>query len=398
MAQSRYYSSGAAATTLTASVTNSATTILVGAVTGFPVSYPYTLILDKDTASEEIVTVTAGSGTTLTVTRGQDGTAGVSHSLGVSVIHGVSARDFTEPSQHIGSSAGVHGVTGSVVGTTDTQALTHKDLTDATNSFPPSLVTLTGTQNLTNKTLTDAVAQASATTTKALLVKPQASPTANILEVQDGSNNVAARIYKGAVFFTTELDTILNVNAGVNSVNAGGLTSIVPLMGQGASGQVANLMELRDGGGALVVSVDTAGNFTSTNFKSGAWTSYTPSWTATTTNPVIGNGSIAGRYKQIDKVVICEFRLVPGSTTTFGSGNYRLSLPVTSATLAGGTSGQIGTALLFAASTSFGGCLQVDTNNIAVYFHGLTGQMTPTAPVTFANGNDLRIFYTYEAA
>src|SRR5258708_26206897 len=40
---------------------------------------------------------------------------------------------------------------GTIVGTTDSQALTNKDLTGAGNTFPTSLVTLTGTQILTNK-------------------------------------------------------------------------------------------------------------------------------------------------------------------------------------------------------------------------------------------------------
>jgi hypothetical protein len=74
-----------------------ATTIAVVAVTGFPATKPYTLILDQDTVNEEVVTVTASSGTTLTVTRGVDGTTGVAHSAGATVNHGVSARDFDEP-------------------------------------------------------------------------------------------------------------------------------------------------------------------------------------------------------------------------------------------------------------------------------------------------------------
>lgn len=93
----RYYSSTAVRTTLASSVSDVATSMVVNAVTGFPASTPYTLIVDQDTASEEVVEVTARSGTTLTVTRGVDGTTATSHSSGASVNHGVSARDFDEP-------------------------------------------------------------------------------------------------------------------------------------------------------------------------------------------------------------------------------------------------------------------------------------------------------------
>lgn len=97
----RYYSSTAQRTTLSGSILAGATTIAVVAVTGFPVTRPYTLILDQDTVNEEVVTVTASSGTTLTVTRGVDGTSGVAHSAGSTVNHGVSARDFDEPNVHV---------------------------------------------------------------------------------------------------------------------------------------------------------------------------------------------------------------------------------------------------------------------------------------------------------
>lgn len=97
----RYYSSTALRTTLASSVSDVATSMVVNAVTGFPASTPYTLIVDQDTASEEVVEVTARSGTTLTVTRAVDGTTAVSHSSGASVNHGVSARDFDEPNAFI---------------------------------------------------------------------------------------------------------------------------------------------------------------------------------------------------------------------------------------------------------------------------------------------------------
>lgn len=60
-----------------------------------------------------------------------------------------------------------------------------------------------------------------------------------------------------------------------------------------------------------------------------AWTSYSPSWTAATTNPTIGNGTIVGAYLQIGKTVHWRIKISPGSTTTFGTGTYFVSLPVT---------------------------------------------------------------------
>lgn len=97
----RFYSSTAARTTLAADINSSVTTVGVTAVSGFPTSFPYTIILDQDTINEEVIEVTARTGTTLTVIRAVDGTTGVAHSAGAAVNHGVSARDFDEPNEHV---------------------------------------------------------------------------------------------------------------------------------------------------------------------------------------------------------------------------------------------------------------------------------------------------------
>jgi hypothetical protein len=131
----RFYSSTAAETILSGTINNAATTINVADVTGFPVSYPYTLALDYESASEELVDVTAAAGTSLTITRAVDGTNATSHSAGARVRHVSSARDYRDSRNHENAVAGVHGVTGNVVGTTDTQTLSNKTLNNATGSL-----------------------------------------------------------------------------------------------------------------------------------------------------------------------------------------------------------------------------------------------------------------------
>lgn len=97
MPANRFYSNTAVSTTLSSSINNVDTSITVGATTGFPGSFPYTLVLDPDTPSEELVKVTSAIGTTLTVVRGQDGTSATAHSTPAVVKHVVSAQDFAEP-------------------------------------------------------------------------------------------------------------------------------------------------------------------------------------------------------------------------------------------------------------------------------------------------------------
>lgn len=61
----------------------------------------------------------------------------------------------------------------------------------------------------------------------------------------------------------------------------------------------------------------------------GAWTSYTPAWTAATTAPDIGNGTLVGYYLKIGRTVHVAVILTCGSTTTYGSGAWSFSLPAT---------------------------------------------------------------------
>lgn len=148
MAPNRYYSSNAVETTLTNPVSNAATSIQVDSVTGYPTSYPFTLQVELGTSNEEIMEVTNVSGTTLTVIRGVDGSSALTHTSGAKVVHGVSARDFREPQEHLGSVLGVHGLGAStgLVGTDTVQTLSNKTLASPVLTGP-SIDTFTNAQH-----------------------------------------------------------------------------------------------------------------------------------------------------------------------------------------------------------------------------------------------------------
>ena len=138
----RNYSSRSQQSTLTSAVTAGATAIVVQSgpslLGGATISggTTFTLVVDPDTALEEIVDATAVSTNTFTITRAIDGSSAQAHSAGAVVRHMAIGRDYREANVHIESSTGVHGIAGAVVGTTDTQTLTNKTLTSPTITNP----------------------------------------------------------------------------------------------------------------------------------------------------------------------------------------------------------------------------------------------------------------------
>lgn len=127
---SRFFTNTASTGTITSTLNNTdASTVLITltAITGWP-STPCTAAINYGQADEEIVLVTAVSGTSVTVTRGFDGSPKRNHSPNATLTHIGAAIDFSEANSHINSSSGVHGITGSVVGTSDAQSLSNKTL------------------------------------------------------------------------------------------------------------------------------------------------------------------------------------------------------------------------------------------------------------------------------
>jgi hypothetical protein len=52
------------------------------------------------------------------------------------------------------------------------------------------------------------------------------------------------------------------------------------------------------------------------------WVDYTPVWTASVSNPSIGNGTLAGKYRRVGGNHEVAITVILGTTTTIGSGNY----------------------------------------------------------------------------
>lgn len=140
----RNYSSRSQQTTLTSAVTAGASTIVVQSGTALlggqsiPAGTTFTVVVDPDTALEEILDATQVSTNTFTVNRAIDGSSAQAHSAGAVVRHMAIGRDYREANTHIEASTGVHGISNasSVVGTTDTQTLTNKTLTSPTITNP----------------------------------------------------------------------------------------------------------------------------------------------------------------------------------------------------------------------------------------------------------------------
>lgn len=142
-------------------------------------------------------------------------------------------------------------------------------------------------------------------------------------------------------------------------------------------------------------------------FAIAAWTTYTPTFTGATTDPVIGDGTIEGRYMNLGATIVGEIRIVAGVTGfDRGSGSYRVGLPAAANAENFQPVGTVvmrdeGAGTVFFGTAIFTG--GVDTS-VQLYMHTQVSQFdqgvaaTDTTPFLFSANDKILIHFQYESS
>lgn len=115
----------------------------------------------------------------------------------------------------------------------------------------------------------------------------------------------------------------------------GGTTSGAPTSSPQGGFQVGDFVVDQTGIVWVCTTAGSPGTWNQVGLPNTAWTSYTPTWSSSGTQPSIGNGSLIGRYVRQGKMCSVRIALKGGSTTTVGTGGYSFALPFSAAITAG---------------------------------------------------------------
>lgn len=130
----------------------------------------------------------------------------------------------------------------------------------------------------------------------------------------------------------------------------------------------------------------------------GEWVNYTPTWAGASGNPSLGNGSIAGRYLRMGQLVTYVGSINMGSTTTYGSGIWTVTVPIAAA---GGSAGlTVGEAWIYDASTGANqrAAAVKFATAATIDFWSDGGAVTSAVPFAWASPDQLRWTIQYEPA
>lgn len=131
-----------------------------------------------------------------------------------------------------------------------------------------------------------------------------------------------------------------------------------------------------------------------------AWQSFATTWTASGSNPSLGDGTLDCYWMRDGNTCTVRYVLTVGASTTFGTGTWRFSTPFTAKTQAGAA--WLGNAHYRDSSVpseSFDLACRVSSGGTFVAIFNQSGAgVTGTSPITWATGDQLWAQITYETA
>lgn len=129
------------------------------------------------------------------------------------------------------------------------------------------------------------------------------------------------------------------------------------------------------------------------------WFNYTLSWTADSSNPAIGNGTIESRFTIDRLTVTAQINIQMGNTTTFGADSWRFSFPLAPDNLNSANVDVVGVANLVDSGTGFRtGTMKLGNSAVFMYcaYGDGSAQVTQNAPWVWATNDSFTAQITYK--
>jgi hypothetical protein len=192
---------------------------------------------------------------------------------------------------------------------------------------------------------------------------------------------------------------------GIPSTNTSQSASIIACTGtpESAITATSGSLALRtDGAGGSTLYLKESGTG-STGWKNivanGTPQTYTTTWTGSTTNPVIGNGTLSAAYILQGKMCTATIQMTAGTTTTFGSGTWAFSLPFTAAS--SGWTTTLGSVLILDSPNQFYvgvSLVSPGGTTVSAYTHAATNSVGAAIPMAWGSADYIILTITYPIA
>lgn len=287
------------------------------------------------------------------------------------------------------------GITGSPVGSTDTQTVSAKTFTN-TNAYTAKSTSFT-LQDVTDNTKQAqfSLAAISTATTRTYTLPNISATLASLTGVETFTNKtLTSPAISGG--------TISNASITVDAITGFTTSTVVTVGGvQLNNGTIGTSNAVTTA--SVADSAITPAKLLTGTGTGWSWQAWTPTWT----NATVGNGTVVAKYCQIGKATVCRLSFVLGSSSTI-SGLITFSLPVTAVAypnIANGVDPFGLAAILDSGTATYSADIRTLTTTTAIvtvfgaagtYVNGTN--TSSSVPMVWTTGDALTTTFIYEAA